>query len=112
MPVGAVGVFSVEPVALDQKFCHIAAGKIAVCQAVGADLPQDAVSGADAFSGIQLVHHVRMIGDVYICFVAPVENAPVVTADLTAGRHLNDQQRAAKKNTHVLSVWIGIKCKY
>ena len=44
--------------------------------------------------------------------MAPVENAPVVTADLAAGRHLNDQQRAAKKNTHVLSVWIGIKCMY
>ena len=50
--VGTIGVFCVEPIALDHKFCYIAAGVIPVGQAVGADLAQDAVSGAntlDAF---------------------------------------------------------------
>ena len=46
--VGTIGVFRVEPVALNHKLCHIAAGKIPVRQAVGANLTQDAVSGADA----------------------------------------------------------------
>ena len=50
--VGTIGVFCVEPIALDHKFCYIAARVIPVGQAVGADLAQDAVSGAntlDAF---------------------------------------------------------------
>ena len=46
--VGTIGVFCVEPIALDHKFCYIAARVIPVGQAVGADLAQDAVSGADA----------------------------------------------------------------
>ena len=46
--VGTIGVFRVEPVALNHKLCHIAAGKIPMRQAVGTNLPQDAVSGADA----------------------------------------------------------------
>ena len=48
MPVRTVGIFGIEPVALDHKLCHIAAGVIPVRQAVGADLAQDTVSGADA----------------------------------------------------------------
>src|SRR5699024_2605646 len=48
-----------------------------------------------AFPGVQLVHHVGVVGYINICFVAAVKNAPVMAADLAAGRHLNDQQRAA-----------------
>ena len=47
VPVGTVGVFGVEPVTLDHKFCHIAAGIILMSQNVGAYLAQDTVSGAD-----------------------------------------------------------------
>ena len=50
---------------------------------------------AAAFPGVQLVHHVGVVGYINICFVTAVKNAPVMAADLAAGRHLNDQQRAA-----------------
>ena len=50
---------------------------------------------AAAFPGVQLVHHVGVVGYINICFVVAVKNAAVVAADLAAGRHLNDQQRAA-----------------
>ena len=45
--MGTVGVLGVEAVTLNQKFRYIAAGKITVCQTVGAYLTQDTVSGAD-----------------------------------------------------------------
>ena len=47
---------------------------------------------AAAFPGVQLVHHIGVVGDVYIGFVAAVKNPPVVAADLAARGHLNDQQ--------------------
>ena len=50
---------------------------------------------ASAFPNIQLVHHIGVVGDVYIGFVTAVKNPPVMAADLAARRHLNDQQRAA-----------------
>ena len=50
---------------------------------------------AAAFPGVQLVHQVGVVGYINICFVTAVKNAPVMAADLAAGRHLNDQQRAA-----------------
>ena len=52
MSVRTVGVLCVKPVALDHEFCHIAAGIIPVRQAVGADLAQDTVSGADALDAL------------------------------------------------------------
>ena len=47
---------------------------------------------ATAFPGVQLVHHIGVVGDVYIGFVAAVKNPPVVAADLAARGHLNEQQ--------------------
>ena len=43
----------------------------------------------------QLVHHIRVVGYINISLMATVKNTSVVAADLAAGRHLNDQQRAA-----------------
>ena len=58
VPVGTVGVLGVEPATLNHKFRYIAVGKIPVGQAVGADLAQDAVSGADALDAF--LHKVTM----------------------------------------------------
>ena len=58
MSVGTVDVFGVETVMLDHEFCHITTRIIPMCQAVGADLAQDAVSGADALDAF--LHKVTM----------------------------------------------------
>ena len=50
--MGTVGVLGVEAVTLNHKFRYIAAGKIAVCQTVGAYLTQDTVSGADTLDAL------------------------------------------------------------
>ena len=50
---------------------------------------------AAAFPGVQPVHQVGIVGDVYVRFMAAVKNTSVVAADLAAGRHVNNQQCAA-----------------
>ena len=53
MPVGDTGILREDAVALNHELGHIAACIVPVCQAVGADLVQDIVSGADSLEAVQ-----------------------------------------------------------
>ena len=61
---------------------------------------------AAAFPGVQLVHHIGVVCDIYICFVAAIKNAPAVAADLACGRYLYDQQRTAVYTSYL---WLQVQ---
>ena len=75
MSVGTVDVFGVETVMLDHEFCHITTRIIPMCQAVGADLAQDAVSGADTLDA--LLH--KGVAEVLLAESNLVESLKVIT---------------------------------